>query len=106
VTQLNLNPQEAQDLIKILARVIQSHCDTPIADILSGQPIVWHCAGELEDLRETVGQQGLLEEFNYELSKDVARLEGEITVLRTGIQDVPPEEQLEIVKRWIRDGGA
>ena len=106
MTKLNLTPNEAENLIKILAGLIQSHCDTSIVDILSGQEVIWRCASELEDLRETVGQQGLLEEFNFELSREVAKLEGEITVLKTGIEDVPPEEQLEIVKRWIRDGGA
>lgn len=74
--------------IRLLSEALESHCDVRVTDIVSGLEPVWRCESELSDLREQVRAMG----------------EFEVTILQ-GTQDVPVDEQIEIVKRWIADGG-
>lgn len=71
-------------VIKDLKAVLASHLidrDQSVSEILSGLEPRWICQSELSDLRET------------------------IRVLAVEEIPVPADEQLDLVKRWIADGG-
>lgn len=94
--------QEMQRLLEAL----KSHLDRDISvmEIISGSEPRWLCARDLEDLREQVRESGIALEANYDLHQENERLEREISVI-SGELHVSPDEQLETVIEWIRDGG-
>lgn len=95
------------ELVRRLKDILKSHLDrdVSVSEIVSGSEPVWLCARELNDLREQVREGTIAQEAAHELQSDNARLEYRYKVL-TGTIDVPAEEQLEIIKQWLADGGA
>jgi uncharacterized protein (DUF1015 family) len=95
------------ELVRRLKDILKSHLDrdVSVSEIVSGSEPVWLCARELEDLREQVREGVIAQESSYDLARENATLEYRLNVV-TGTVDVPEEEQLEIIKRWIADGGA
>jgi len=87
-----------------LLEIIQSHCDASVSEILSGHGVSWKCGDLLEELRETASARDYLDVRNLELERENEQLVTRLEIL-TGEIDVSPEEQLEIVKRWIAGGG-
>lgn len=96
---------EGSDAVTIgrrLEEILRSHCDTPVSDLLSGLEPVWICQKSIEDLREENESLKIMEEANYDLSKDNARMRATII---TWSEAVSPAEQIETIKKWLSDGG-
>ena len=92
----------SRDDLERLKEVLASHLenrDTSVLEILSGAEPKWICHGNLEDLRDQVNQLRTMEEANYDLSKNEAR------VIQVIEMPVPPDEQIELIKKWLADGG-